>query len=93
MLTGFNAAMPRHVNRFAGCKMSTLGLGQLGSQRCLEAGVARQSEHVTEVVGLAPRHQLVVGKSTQLPAHQAEAAIHLNSSASSVITLDLFSAR
>ena len=54
--------------------MLALGRGQLGRRRCLQAGVARQAEHVTDAVRLAPRHQLLVGKAGVGAQHDAHLA-------------------
>jgi hypothetical protein len=71
------AEIAEHPGRCAGRKMLALGRGQFGSQRSLQAGVARQAEHVTDAVRLAPRHQFLVGKArvgTQHDAHLAPLA-------------------
>ena len=40
-----------------------LGLGQLGGDSLLEAGVAGQTEEIVDLMALTPGHQLLSGKA------------------------------
>ena len=52
-----------HPGRPARRYTQSLGLGSLVAERCLQAGIARQAEHIIDAVRLAPPHQRIVGEA------------------------------
>ena len=65
----------------------SLRLGSLVAERCFQAGIARQAEHIIDAVRLAPPHQRIIGEAavaaqndahpSPLPADPGDDACHL----------------
>ena len=58
------AEVAEHPRRLARRQAQAPGLGTLFAERRLQAGIARQTEHIIDAVLLAPPHQRLVGEAT-----------------------------